>query len=138
MEDAWPQCAVWSGAPGRRRHGASPGHPAVDSAANGHAGGGPKDRGARQPTAVSVAPTTVTTPVTPTSEADALKARIDRLEQQNRELMEMLKGIQKAPATTSPTSTLSNNALSATDVRQIITATSPSRKARRRPMKGQE
>ncbi|MSQ93016.1 MAG: hypothetical protein EXR98_00500 [Gemmataceae bacterium] len=57
----------------------------------------------------------------PTNEAADLKARIDRLEQQNRELMEMLKGMQKAPAATSPTSSSTTNALSVTDVRQIIT-----------------
>lgn len=56
----------------------------------------------------------------PANEAADLKARIDRLEQQNRELIDMLKGIQKAAPAANPTST-PTNALSPQDVRQIIT-----------------
>ncbi len=62
---------------------------------------------------------TITPTVAPTTEASDLKARIDRLEQQNRELMELLRGIQKTPAPATPTST-PTNVLSPQDVRQII------------------
>jgi phosphate-selective porin OprO and OprP len=72
-----------------------------------------------QPSNPSVVPTVAPAPA---NDAAEMKARIDRLEQQNQELMNLLKGLQKTPATTaSAIDGTASTALSAQDVRQIIT-----------------